>query len=266
MCTVVEHFVGQVAVVTGAGSGLGKAIAQGLADHGAEVVLIGRREAKLIATRQAIEERGGRATAMPVDVSHPEEVAVLADNLLDRVGVPSVLVNCAGVYGQLGPILQSDPARYRDTLLVNTYGAYLMCRHFAPGMVQMGWGRIVNVSSASSLGTPSSNESAYQTSKVALNQFTRQLAAELEGTGVTANVFHPGEVKTDMWNVIRDQSLLRGHMQRWVRMVEESGGDSPRKSVDLIMDLIKPGSERINGRFLWIKDGIKPPMLSWDNQ
>jgi NAD(P)-dependent dehydrogenase (short-subunit alcohol dehydrogenase family) len=73
-------------------------------------------------------------------------------------------------------------------------------------MVDAGWGRIVNVSSAAALAPPGPLNSAYATSKVALNQLTRQLAAELVGTGVTANVIHPGEVKTEMWADIRDKA------------------------------------------------------------
>ena len=80
--------------------------------------------------------------------------------------------------------------------MINTVGSYLISRAFLSGMVGEGWGRIINLSSAASLGTPGPLTSAYATSKVALNQFTRHLASELDGTGVTANVVHPGDVKT----------------------------------------------------------------------
>ena len=87
--------------------------------------------------------------------------------------------------------------------MVNTAGAYLTCRAFVPGMLAAGWGRIVSLSSAASLGAPGLLDSAYSTSKAALNRLTRHLAAELEGTGVAAAVIHPGSVKTEMWADIR---------------------------------------------------------------
>ena len=100
-----------------------------------------------------------------------------------------------------------------------------------------GWGRIVNVTSAAALHPPGPLNSAYGTSKVALNQFTRHLAAELAGTGVTANVFHPGDVKTEIWADIRDQVAALGSDGRRLRAagstwVEETGGDPPEKAAD----------------------------------
>ena len=115
--------------------------------------------------------------------------------------------------------------------MVNTVALYLTCRAFVGSMIDAGWSPIVNVSSAASLGTPGPLNSAYATSKVARNYFTRQLAAEVSGTGVTANVIHPGEVKTEIWADIRDRALRlekqgEGTLE-WVRLVEETGGDPP---------------------------------------
>ncbi|CAK4841659.1 unnamed protein product [Aphanomyces euteiches] len=131
-------------------------------------------------------------------------------------------------------------------------------------MVKQGWGRIINLTSAASLAEPEGTNSAYATSKVALNHFTRQLAAELAGTGVTANVFHPGEVKTEMFEAIRANVRVPGELEDWVAWVERTGGDSPDKSVKLINDLLKPESDSITGRFLWIEDGLKQPKISWE--
>ena len=89
-------------------------------------------------------------------------------------------------------------------------GPYLTCRAFVGGMIERGWGRIVSFSSAAALHPPGPINSAYGTSKAALNQFTRHLAAELVGTGVTANVIHPGDVKTEMWADISDQAAELG--------------------------------------------------------
>ena len=134
-------------------------------------------------------------------------------------------------------------------------------------MVAQGWGRIVNVSSAAAFDPPGGLNSAYATSKVALNHFTRHLAAELAGTGVTANVIHPGDVKTEMWADIRDQVARMGPEAQgyrdWVKMVAETGGDPPEKAADLILRLMGEDAAGITGQFLWIEDGLRAPLPSW---
>ena len=95
--------------------------------------------------------------------------------------------------------------------MIDTVGPYLVSRACIDGMLAAGWGRIINLSSAAALHTPGPLNSAYATAKVALNQLTRHLAAELEGQGVTANVIHPGDVKTAMWADIRDKTQASEH-------------------------------------------------------
>lgn len=255
---------GKVVLVTGAGSGIGRAIAIGLAAQGAEVVLVGRRVNKLHETALLIEEQGGKAYSIVTDVAKLAEVEAMALEILSRYGAPAVIVNAAGIFKEIGPILESNPAGWVETIMVNTVSPYLVCRALAGAMVKKGWGRIINISSAAALAVPEGTNSAYATSKVALNHFTRQLAAELTGTGVTANVFHPGEVRTEMFEAIRDSVEVPGELEDWVAWVERTGGDSPDKSVKLILDLLKPESDNVTGRFLWIEDGLKKPSFSWD--
>lgn len=255
---------GKLALVTGAGSGIGRAIAAGLAGQGADVVLVGRRAAKLAETASLISEQGGKSFAIIADVAKIDEVEAMAQQVLSNYGVPVVVVNAAGVFNEMGPILKSKPSGWIETIMINTVSPYLVCRALAGEMVKAGWGRIINVTSAASLAEPEGTNSAYATSKVALNHFTRQLAAELKGTGVTANVFHPGEVKTEMFEAIRDNAAVPGGMEDWVAWVERTGGDSPDKSVKLIVDLLQPEADRITGRFLWIEDGLQEPRYSWD--
>ncbi len=228
-------------------------------------MLVGRRVSKLEETKELITANGGRAVIAAADVGNLEEVKGLAHKVLSNYGIPSMLHNGAGVHGEIKPIVESNPEQWVNTFMINTIGPYLICRAFVGEMVKLGWGRIVNMTSAASLAPPRGVNSAYAASKAALNHFTRQLlAAELMGTGVTANVIHPGEVKTEMWEAIREDSVPSGDMRRWVEWVEQTGGDSPEKSVKLILDLLKPESNSITGRFLWIEDGLKKPMPSWD--
>ncbi|TVY11396.1 SDR family NAD(P)-dependent oxidoreductase [Paenibacillus cremeus] len=255
---------GKITLITGAGSGLGKDIAIGLASEGAEVILVGRREPMLKQTLEAIEREGGKAALYVTNVTDKDEVNILAQHVLEKHGVPAMLVNSAGTYGEISTIADSNPDIWIHTLMTNTAGSYLICRAFVGAMVKEGWGRIVNITSAASLSKPNPKNSAYAVSKAALNLFTRQLAAEVQGTGVTANVLHPGEVMTEMFDTIRATSASSGDMTGWVQWVQQTGGDSPDKTVRRILDLTKPESSEINGQFLWIKDGLKQPLPSWE--
>lgn len=257
-----------LALVTGAGTGVGRAIAVALAGRGIPVVLVGRRKGPLERVAGEIREAGeagGTATVIPADVSNPDAVTGLVEGVTAEQGTVDILVNAAGVHGEIKPIRQSTPSRWIRTLMINTVGPYLTSRAFMGGMIEQGWGRIVNVTSASSLGEPRGVNSAYPLSKVALNHFTRQLAAELQDTGVTANVIHPGEVKTEMWEAIRDDAVTSGieGAAAWAEMVERTGGDPPEKSGDLVLRLVDEETGATTGRFLWIDDGIQEPKPTW---
>jgi NAD(P)-dependent dehydrogenase (short-subunit alcohol dehydrogenase family) len=258
---------GNVAVVTGASRGVGFHIAKGLAACGASVALIARGERQLRAAEQQLARDGRVTLAVPIDASRPEAVERLRQQVEDRFGPPTILVNAVGIFGPIQLIKDSDPERWVETLRTNTIAPYLTCRAFVGAMVARGWGRIVNVTSAAALHPPGPLNSAYATSKVALNQFTRHLAAELAGSGVTANVIHPGDVKTEMWADIRDKAQQLGDAgaayQRWVRWVEETGGDPPTKAADLVLRLMGDDAAAINGQFLWIADGLQAPIPSW---
>ena len=121
-----------------------------------------------------------------------------------------------------------------------------------------------HVTSANSLHPPGILNSAYGTSKAALNQFTRHLAAELEGTGVTANVIHPGDLKTEMWADIKAQVEALGPIAdpyaQWVDWVAETGGDPIEKAAKLVVDIV---ASDVSGQFLWIDDPLQPPIQSW---
>lgn len=257
-----------VSVVTGAGRGVGRQIALTLAARGDAVALVARSDAQLAEVVRSIEQGGGAARAFPSDISGQSAVAEMAARIRRELGVVSVLVNAAGVFGPIALVKDGDPAAWLDTIRVNVHGPYLTCRAFLPGMLEQGWGRVVNVSSAAALHPPGPLNSAYGTSKAALNHFTRHLAAEVAGTGVTANVIHPGEVKTEMWADIRDQAARLGAeaegYRKWVEWVDQTGGDDPARAADLVLRLTGPESvATTNGEFLWIENGIQAPIPSW---
>jgi NAD(P)-dependent dehydrogenase (short-subunit alcohol dehydrogenase family) len=257
---------GRVAVVTGASRGLGQRVAVRLAAHGAAMVLVARSTAALAATADGIIQKGGQAEVVAANLSDPRSLEVVVA-AADRVGPPSILINAAGTYGPLQLIKDTDPREWIETLMINMVSHYLTSRAFVGGMIDQGWGRIVNVTSANALHPPGPLHSAYGTSKAALNHFTRHLAAEVEGTGVTANVIHPGDVKTEMWADIRLKARQIGShatpFLQWADWVEETGGDDPEKAADLILNLMGDDAASVNGQFLWIEDGLQAPIPSW---
>lgn len=258
---------GKTALVTGASRGLGQQVALRLAAAGAHVAIVARSQAGLQETARKIESAGGRVAVFGADVQDSGHVDRLREHVAEQCGDPSILVNAAGVFGPIQLIKDTNPQRWIETLMINTIGPYLTCRAFAGGMIASGWGRIVNFSSAAALHTPGPLNSAYGTSKVALNQLTRHLATELSGTGVTANVIHPGDVKTEMWAAIRDEASKLGPeadgYRKWVHWVDETGGDDPAKAADLVLRLTSDDAASINGQFLWIENPLQAPIPSW---
>jgi 3-oxoacyl-[acyl-carrier protein] reductase len=261
------NLTSRVAVVTGASRGIGRLAAIRLAEQRARVALVARSAEPLAATVELIRAGGGSAIPIAADVGDPVQVQRLRQEVLARLGPPAILVNAAGIFGPIARIQDTDPACWVETLRVNTIAPYLLCRAFLGEMMAQEWGRIVNVSSAAAFDPPGGLNSAYATSKVALNHFTRHLAAELAGTGVTANVIHPGDVKTEMWADIRDQVARMGPevqgYRDWVNMVAETGGDPPEKAAELILRLMGDHAAEITGQFLWIEDGLRAPLPSW---
>jgi NAD(P)-dependent dehydrogenase (short-subunit alcohol dehydrogenase family) len=262
------QLAGKTAVITGSSRGLGQRTAITLAEHGANVALVARNLRGLEETIAMTSGLAGQALAFQADLSDLKAAEALRLQVESQLATPSILVNAAGVFGPIQLIKDSDPQAWLETITVNTLAPYLLCRAFVAGMLDLGWGRIVNFSSAASLHQPGPLNSAYGTSKVALNQLTRHLAAELEGSGVTANVIHPGDVRTAMWAEIRDDvadiaGAVGDGYRTWAQWVDETGGDDPQKAADLVLNLMSDQAASINGRFLWIEDGLQAPISSW---
>jgi len=257
----------RVAVVTGAGRGLGRAVAVALAGRGHPVVGVARDAAQLAETADLVSAAGGRMLTRPADVADTAAVAELGDFVRTQLGPPAILVNAAGMFGPIAFVRDTAPDDWVRTLMVDGIAPFLTINQFVGGMIDAGWGRIVNITSAASLHPPGPLNSAYATAKVALNQLTRHVAAEIEGTGVTANVIHPGDVKTDMWQDIHDRVALMGPeaepYRQWADWVAETGGDPPSKAVDLVLRLTSDEGADINGRFCWIEEPLQAPIPSW---
>jgi NAD(P)-dependent dehydrogenase (short-subunit alcohol dehydrogenase family) len=215
---------GKTALVTGANRGIGLAVAEGLAQAGATVALSARRAEDATAAARAI---GGASFALPLDLADEGSCRRAVAAVLERGGGLHVLVNNGAV------LLDGDHRtadlpleRFDEALRVNLRGPLLLIQLVLPAMLAQRWGRIVNVSTGMSrLGEGmSGGYPSYRISKTGLNALTRNLAAELRGTGVMVNAVDPGWVKTRMGGAAATSSVEEGaDSVLWAAMLEHDG-------------------------------------------
>ncbi len=191
---------GQVALVTGAGRGIGRAVALGFAREGATVVLAARTARELDAVAREIEGAGGRALAVPADVRREEAVAALVGQTLQAHGRIDLLVAAAGT-AAFGPLAETMPADWDEMMAVNLRAPFLCCRAVLPAMVQQRSGTIILIGSVVTSRTlPGS--AAYTASKYGLLGLARVLAEELRPHGVRVGVLSAGAVDTALWDAV----------------------------------------------------------------
>jgi NAD(P)-dependent dehydrogenase (short-subunit alcohol dehydrogenase family) len=188
---------GQVTVVTGAGRGIGAAIASRLAALGATAILCGRNRAVLDATAHAISAAGGRAEAIECDVCSLASVEALARTVEAHYGRLDVLVNNAGIGGFNSPLHQLTPEAWDQILNTNLRGVYYCIRAFAPLMIKARSGQIINISSGAGRN-PLPNGAAYAASKWGLNGLSFSVAEELRSYNIRVSVICPGSTHTDL--------------------------------------------------------------------
>ena len=187
----------QIAVITGAGRGIGAAIARKLAALGATSILCGRTRTPLESTANAIAQAGGRSEIISCDVKTLTSVEAAAKHVGETLGRIDILVNNAGIGGFGGPLHQLPPDAWEQILNTNLRGVYFTIRAFAPLMIQARSGHIINISSlAGKNALP--NGAAYAASKWGLNGLTYSVAEELRGHNIRVSVVCPGSVNTEL--------------------------------------------------------------------
>ena len=192
-----SSLAGQVAVITGAGRGIGAAIARRLAARGAVAVLCGRKRTSLDSTAAAISEAGGKSHVIQCDVMDLASVQRMAAEVERTFGRTDILVNNAGVGGFGGPLHELPPESWDKLLNTNLRGVYYCIRSFAPAMIRARSGHIINISSiAGKNALP--NGAAYAASKWGLNGLSYSVAEELRAHNIRVSVVCPGSTQTEL--------------------------------------------------------------------
>ncbi|PPR29017.1 MAG: 3-oxoacyl-[acyl-carrier-protein] reductase FabG [Alphaproteobacteria bacterium MarineAlpha9_Bin2] len=194
MIDYTDDFTGKVAVVTGAASGIGKETATRISKNGAKVALWDYDEKNIELVSEKI---GNNSIPLKVDVSDENSIKNAAEIVRNKLGTPSLLVNCAGVAGANATVANTDPNEWRRVININLTGTFLCCRELVSGMVNNNYGRIVNIASvAGKEGNP--NAAHYSASKAGVITFTRSLAKEISSSGVLVNSITPAVIDTKM--------------------------------------------------------------------
>lgn len=247
-----SHFglTGHVAVVTGATSGLGAAVAVGLAGVGAQVVVAGRDQARGEGVVSEIVSAGGRATFEEVEIGDAASLTRLRDRVLARHGQVDVLVNSAGIFLR-NKALDVTAEEWERTFRVNVTGTFLSCQLFGRHMLERGSGRIVNFASTDGMvGVP--DQVAYCASKGAVVQLTRTLGAEWVAQGVNVNAVGPCDFATPMIAEALDEPEYRD----WILQAIPAGRvGQPREIVGAVLFLASPAASMVAGHTLMVDGG-----------
>ena len=244
---------GQVALVTGGGRGLGRAFAIALAKAGARVAVTARTAEPLAETVAMVERAGGRALAIPGDVSAPDAVAHVVRTAESQLGMVDILVNNAGAVGPLGYDWEVDLEDWWRTFEVNVRGPFLYARAVLPGMVKRQRGRIVNISTGAGFGRLPQMD-AYCATKAALTQWTKCLAADIQAHGVTVFAFHPGMVRTSMLDALTSPDVPNA-VQAYFSSLLSQGRDVPiERSAQMLLFLVSGRADALSGRFIRAQD------------
>lgn len=242
-------------LITGAGRGIGKRLALGLAEAGARVGLLARSQTELDLAKLEIEQAGGNALRLRADVRDLEQLGAAVERMKVVFGGLDVLIASAAVQGPIGPLLSTKPKAWNETIEINLIGTVNSCRAVLPSMVEKRSGKIILVVGGGS-GHTRPNFGAYAASKAAVVRFAEGLALEVSDHNVQVNSISPGNVYTHM----TDEILQAGEERAGPREIEEAeqvritGGIPPEKQLQLALFLASERSNHISGKLIHVND------------
>ena len=248
----------KIVLITGAGRGIGKRLAMGLAQAGMRVGLLARSKAELDLAKLEIEQAGGEALRLPADVREPDQLAVAVNLMRQKFGAPDILVAAAGVQGPIWPFVSSKPKAWAEAIETNLMGAANACRAVLPGMIDRRSGKIiVLVSDGAALSRP--NFTAYAASKAAVVRFAECLADELRDHNVQVNCMIPGDAYTHMTDQVLSAGEERAGVKEYdeARQVRITGGLAPERQIQLALFLASERSNHISGKLVHVTDDWK---------
>ena len=248
---------GKCAVVTGAGRGIGKRLAVGLAEAGCRVALVARTETQLQLTQLEIEARNGTALCFPSDVCNSEQLSGTFREIRAHFGPVDVLVTAAGMQGPIGPFWETDEAEWAHTIATNLTGTMRAMRLVIPEMVAQRRGKLIALGGRG-VSHPRPYFTAYAASKAAIGRMVESLAEELLEHNVQVNCLAPGHTYTHM----TDEILKAGSRAGWrdqetALKVLQTGGVSPSKQIDPMLFLASSQSNHVTGKIIHVDDDWK---------
>jgi 3-oxoacyl-[acyl-carrier protein] reductase len=244
-----SQLANQIAVVTGAGRGIGRAIALTFAAEGADVVCISRTQENSHKVAEEVRALGRKAWSRAVDVSNGQAVQEAAEALLAEIGKVDVLVNNAGVTRD-GLLMRMKDEDWDTVLNTNLRGAFCMTRAFSRAFIKQRAGRIINVASIIGL-IGNAGQCNYAASKAALFGFTKSVAKEFGGRGVTVNAIAPGFIETDMTAVLKEE--IKTEMLKHIPLGKLGQAEDVAQAA---LYLAGPGGRYITGQILVVDGGM----------
>src|ERR1017187_9016745 len=244
-----SQLANQIAVVTGAGRGIGRAIALKFAAEGADVVCISRTQENSDKVAGEVRALGHKAWAFAVDVADSAAVSVAAEKILAQAGKVDILVNNAGVTRD-GLLMRMSDADWDTVLDTNLKGAFLVTKAFSRAMIKARAGRIINISSVIGL-IGNAGQCNYAASKAGLIGFTQSVAKELASRGITVNAIAPGFIETDMTSELKPE--MRDAILRRIPLGSFGSADDIAGAA---LFLAGPAARYITGQILTVDGGM----------
>ena len=253
-----QHSLNELGVlITGAGRGIGKRLALGFAQAGARVGLLARSQAELDLAKLEIEHGGGHALRLRADVREFDQICAAAERMREVFGGVHILIAAAAMQGPIGPLHETRPRMWAETIETNLIGVMHACRAVLPQMVERRWGKIIVVSGGGS-ANPRPNFSAYAASKTAVVRLVETVAEEVRDANVQVNCMAPGGTYTHMTDEILHAATRAGTREiEDAERVRLTGGTPPERQIQLALFLASERSNHISGKLIHVNDDWK---------